>query len=499
MKFSNHRKISCIIFSIFTVICISLLISITACKQKAPEIETFAVQRGDITESISASGSVDSAEIKNYGVRESAEILEILKKANTFKKGDLLIKIDNSRANLLLSQSDQNLILAQQAIDIAKINYQAALDANHVAIQLAQSSSDLAEQSTINAYKAIENANILGEASINAAYTAIENANRLAEASINAAYNSLKDANEYLALIKASPLQTDILIAQAEVSAGTAENAYEQAKKNAESQINAAEGAYEQAKESSRSQSDAAEGAYEQALINQSITYWNNINSTLAAQTQINIMKKSIEQAKTQLEISRINYELTKLGIDDYQINAPFDGIVLNANFSKGETANPGLTAITVISSEFVIKSDINETDIAKLITGQEVQLTLDAYPEMSFKGTVSEISPVSKKIAEIVTFEITIKPEDNMKEYLKYGLSANLTVIISKVENVLYAPIQAVYDENNKSYVDVLTQDDEIKKIEVTTGMYNYDFIEIKTGLSEGDMIVTSRLEDLF
>ncbi|MBM3713448.1 MAG: hypothetical protein FJW56_08455, partial [Actinobacteria bacterium] len=198
MKFSNHRKISCIIFSIFTVICISLLISITACKQKAPEIETFAVQRGDITESISASGSVDSAEIKNYGVRESAEILEILKKSNTFKKGDLLIKIDNSRANLLLSQSDQNLILAQQAIDIAKINYQAALDANHVAIQLAQSSSDLAEQSTINAYKAIENANILGEASINAAYTAIENANRLAEASINAAYNSLKDANEYL-------------------------------------------------------------------------------------------------------------------------------------------------------------------------------------------------------------------------------------------------------------------------------------------------------------
>jgi len=462
MKTLNHTKTGCVISVIFTLFLIFILINFTACKQKAPEIETFPVQRGDIIESISASGFVDSAEVKNYVVRESAEILEILKKSDTFKKGDTLIKIDNSRAVLLLNQADQNLILARQAIDIAKINYQAALNANHVAVQLSQSSSDLAEQSAMNAYKAIENANILGEASI------------------SAAYNAMEDANNYLKKVKESPFSTELQIAQAESS------------------LHAAEGAYEQAKESSRSQSDAAEGAYEQALINQSITYWNNINSTLTAQIQINIMKKSIEQAEIQLEISRINYELTKLGTNDYQINAPFDGIVLNVNFSKGEIANPAMTAITIISDEFVIKSDINETDIAKLKTGQEVQLTLDAYPEMSFKGTVSDISSISKKIAEIVTFEIIIKPEEKMKEYLKYGLSANIIVIISKVENVLYVPIQSVYEEEGKSYVDILTGDGEIKKIEVTTGMYNYDYIEIKLGLSEGDIIVTSRLEDM-
>ncbi|MBM3713772.1 MAG: efflux RND transporter periplasmic adaptor subunit, partial [Actinobacteria bacterium] len=332
----------------------------------------------------------------------------------------------------------------------------------HVAVQLSQSSSDLAEQSAMNAYKAIENANILGEASI------------------RSAYNAMEDANNYLKKVKESPFSTELQIAQAESS------------------LHAAEGAYEQAKESSRSQSDAAEGAYEQALINQSITYWNNINSTLTAQIQINIMKKSIEQAETQLEISRINYELTKLGTDDYQINAPFNGVVLNANFSEGETANPAMAAITIISDEFVIKSDINETDIAKLKTGQEVQLILDAYPEMSFEGTVSEISSISKKIAEIVTFEIIIKPEEEMKNYLKYGLSANITVIISKVENVLYVPIQSVYEEEDKSYVDILTGDGQIKRTEVTTGMYNYDYIEIKSGLSEGDMIVTSRIEDM-
>ena len=458
------KEIINMVFSIFIFILILVvfLINITACRQKAPEVETFTVRRGDIIESVSATGSVDTTEMKNYSVKESAKVLEILKKNEVFKKGDILIKIDDSRANLLLNQADQNLILAQQAIDIAKINYQAALDANHVAIQLAQSGNDLAEQSAMNAYKAIEDANILAEASIESAYTAME------------------DANNYLKKIKESPLSTEAQIAQAESS------------------LHSAEGAYEQAKESARSQSDAAEGAYEQALINQSITYWNNINSTLAAQSQIQIMKKSIKQAETQLEISKINYELTKLGMDDYQIYAPFDGIVFNSNFSKGETASPGIAAITIISNEFVIKSDINETDIAKLKEGQDVQLTLDAYPDMSFNGKISEISPVSKNIAEIVTFEITIKPEEKMMQYLKYGLSANITIIISKVENVLYVPIQAVYDENGKSYVDVLTKDSEIKKIDVTTGMYNYDYIEIKSGLSEGDTIVTSRIEDL-
>ena len=483
-KTLNNKKIHLAIIIIFILITFAFPAIITACRQKAPEIETFSIQRGDIIESVSATGSVDSAEIKNYGVKESAEIIEILKKSETFKKGEILIKIDNSKTNLLLSQAEQNLILAQQAIDIAKINYQQALDANHVAIQLAESSNNLAEQSTMNAYKALEDANILGEASINAAYTAIEDANSLAQASIEAAYNALEDANEYLEKVKASPFATDTMIAQAEVNVGTAEGSYEQAKESAGSQINSAEGAYEQAKETSRSQSDSAEGAYEQALINQSITYWNNINSTQTAQTQIKIMKKSIGQAETQLEISRINYDITNLDMDDYQIYAPFDGIVLNANFSIGETASPGVAAITVISNEFIIKADINETDVTKLKIDQEVEITLDAYPEMNFKGTISEISPISKNIAEIITFEITIKPDDAMKEYLKYGLSANLTIIISKIENVLYAPIQAVYEENGKNYVDVLTEEGDIIKVEVVTGKYNYDYIEIKSGL---------------
>ncbi len=98
--------------------------------------------------------------------------------------------------------------------------------------------------------------------------------------------------------------------------------------------------------------------------------------------------------------------------------------------------------------------------------------------------------------MAGIVSFEIKVKPDDSAQSYLKYGLSASVTIIISKVENILYAPLQSVYEENNKKYVDVLTENNESKKVEITTGNYNYDYIEIKSGLTEGDEIIISKIE---
>ncbi|MCG2788506.1 MAG: efflux RND transporter periplasmic adaptor subunit [Actinomycetia bacterium] len=437
-----------------------IVISFTACRKAAPKFETFKVERGDIVESVTASGSVDSSEVKNYSLQVSGKVLDVLKKGETFKSGQVLISVDNRRNEILVSQAEKSLAVAENSLKIAKINYQQALNANHVAIQLSQSNTKIAEQSVQNAYKALEDANILTDASINSAYIAIEN------------------AKNYLAEVKSSPLSTPAVIAQAEGN------------------VSSAEGAYEQAKESARSQTDAANSAYKQALANQSASYWNNINSAQTAQTQIKLTGANIKQAQTQLDLSNINLELTKLELDKNQISAPFDGIVSSSTFSDGEFAGTGMTAISVISSQFIIKADINETDISKLNPGQKVEITLDAYLDKLLQGEIAEISPISKNLAGIVSFEIKIKPDDSSQSYLKYGLSANITIIISKVENVLYAPIQSVYEESGKKYVDVLTENNESKKVEITTGNYNYDYIEIKSGLAEGDQIITSKIE---
>ena len=453
-KKSTALKVLSLIFMISIMI-----LNLAGCRKEKIQFETFTVIKGDIVETVSSTGNVDSTEKRSYSPGQSAKVLEILKSGQVFKKGDILIKIDDTKADLLISQSEQNLALAEQAISIAKLNYHSALDANHVAVQLAQSNNDFAEQAALNAYMALEDANTLGQANIDAA---------------NDAINS---ANTYLDEVKKSALSTDAMIAQAEGSLSSAENAYEQAK------------------EAARSQSDTAEGAYQQSLNNQSITYWNTVNSLEVAASQISLMQKNIQQAEIQLELSNISLELAKLELDNYQVNAPFEGIVLSSNFSEGEIAGPGVPAISIISDSFIIKSDINETDIPILAVGQEVAITLDAYPEMIFGGIISEISPVSKNTAGIITFEVTIKPEESAKEYFRYGFSANITIEITKIENILYIPLQAIYEENSKKYVDVLSETDVITKTEVTTGNYNYDYIEIKSGLSEGDVVITSNV----
>ncbi len=435
-----------------------MLTGLSGCSgSESQEIETFTVLRGDIVESITSTGAVDAREMRNYSLTQSAKVLEIIEKGKEFKKGDTLIRIDDSKNKLYVSQAETNLELAGKSIEMAKINYQSALDANHVAVQLVESNNNLAATSTQNAFKAMEGANTM------------------ADANIRAARNAISNAEFYMDEIEDDPYSTTSLEAQAEVN------------------IESAEDAYKQAKESSQAQTNSAEGAYNQALINQSITYWSGINSLETALAQIKLMSKSIEQAELQYELSKINIELVETDSDNYSILAPFDGIVFNSNFAEGETAGPGVAAISVISKDLLVKSDINETDITKLSIDQESELTFDAYPELSFKGKITDISPLSENIAGIVSFEITVEPDKEAVSYLKYGLSVNLSVIISKVENVLYIPIQSVYSDNGKSYVDKIDEKNVIEKVEITTGNYNYDYIEVKSGLAEGDTVVIS------
>ncbi|MBN1298234.1 MAG: hypothetical protein JW997_00955, partial [Actinobacteria bacterium] len=108
----------------------------------------------------------------------------------------------------------------------------------------------------------------------------------------------------------------------------------------------------------------------------------------------------------------------------------------------------------------------------------------------------IIKISPLSKNIAGIISYEIELEPDESARDYLKHGLSASLNITIADTVNVLYIPVQSVYEEDGKSFVDLLVGEMEVKKTEITTGNYNYDYVEIKSGLSEGDIVILSSLE---
>jgi len=474
---------------IITIIAVAS-ISLSACKafgDTAGLLETFEVTRGDIIQTVSASGYVDSAASHSYFLPASGKVTFTLDEGDLFGKGDLLFEVDSSRQALLVAQAEENINISREALELARINYQQALDANHIAVQLAGLNEDLAEQATQSAYSSLGSANELANDSVKSASTALENTRSVSSLLIESARVAWVGAKEVLTALGVAGNPT------AQANANNALANYETVKAQQQANIDSAEGTYETTKEQNQSSVNSAQSAYEQSLLNQSSTSWTNLSSTQSAEAQIAITAKNISQAETQLRLSEISLELVKLDTDNSVIYAPYDGIVLSSGYSLGEYASPGMAAISVVSSDFVIKAEVNETDIASLKTGQEAVIRLDAYYDSEFYGKITRISPISGNIGGVVSFEITVEPEKENSPELLYGMSASLDITTSGAKNVLYVPIQYIYEEDSRTYVDLLNEDGTTERKEVTTGAFSYDYIEIKSGLAEGDTVSVS------
>ena len=480
------------------IIIIIAMFNLLACRASGDDqedSETFEVTRGDVIQTVNTSGYIVSETENSYSLMTSGKVTYCLEKGDTFKNGDVLIEIDTSRLKLLVAQAEENMSAAENSLSLARLNYQQALDANHIAIQLAEINASLAEQASQSAYKALENANDLAKKSADSASTALVNSRNIANQSIQSAKIAWDEAEKILVEANKSGLPS-YQIAQYEANANNAEANYEAVKAQYNANIDTAEGTYESTQSQSSSSTDTAQSSYEQLLLNQSSTYWTNLSYTQSAARQIEITAKNIAQAESQLELSRINLDLVNLDVDNSIIYAPYDGIVLSSAYNQGEYAGPGVPAISIISSAFIIKAEVNETDIVNLKVGQNALIRLDAYYENVFGGKITEISPISTNIGGVVSFELTVKPDAADVPTLLYGLSASLDIVTSSAEDVLYVPVQSVFEENGKSYVNISGEDGEVEKVEVTTGIYNFDFIEIKSGLDEGAIILISPIQ---
>lgn len=460
MKIKIIKKIFFLTVTITTIII--ALLNLSACNafgNNTVDLETFKVTRGDIVQTISASGYIDSTSTHNYSLSTTGKVKYTLDKGDKFASDDLLFEIDSERQALLVSQAQENVNISEDSLELAQIGYQQALDANHIAVQLSEINKELAEQTTQSAYTAMVGTEDIANNLIASARTARDEAERILEEAKN------------------DPMVTDTQLAQFEANLA-----------NSEANYNAV-------KAQQNSSKSSAQSGFEQSQLSQSSSYWTSLGNTQAARSQIDIARKSIDQAEKQLALSQISLELSEMDMDSYTIYAPYDGIVLSSSYSPGEYASPGVPAISIIEKDFVVKAEVNETDVVNLKEGQEVEVRLDAYYDYKFEGRIIQISPISSNIGGVVSFEVMVELDTQNGPEVLYGFSASLDITTSSVDDVLYVPIQYVYEDDSISYVDVLTQEGDKIKTEVTTGISNYDLVEIKSDLSEGDIVTTSSI----
>ncbi len=411
-------------------------------------IEIFELETGDIIQLVATTGLVDSSTQNYYSLQVSGEIISAVKKGDSFKKGDLLIELDNSDAMDQLEQIATDIMDAESSLKIAGMNYQSALDSNHIAVQLAGLNTAASERST------------------QSALISLESANRSAELSLESALSALANAQTVQA-------------------------------------VESAENTVETVKSSNYASTGQAETSYEQSIDNQSTNFWNNLSSLQSTEAQIELTAENLKQTGLAVEAAKKELEEVGENLQDYKFYAPYDGVVLSSDFRTGEQAG-GSSILTLISNEFIVKVTVSENDIFKISEGVEALITFDAYSNMEFDGRVIEIIPISVNDGGITSFEVLIEFETGEDIDIYYGLSANASIITQKAEDVLYVPIQSVYKEDGKSFVDLLTTFDvepenireAIKQVEITTGINDYLYIEVISGLNEGDIIVTSRIK---
>lgn len=496
-----------LIIPLFISSCMGIRTPLTAQEEKEEGMELFTVKKGDIYQTVDITGFVDAEQENTYVLRVSGEIISALQKGDFFNKGDVLIEVDSSDAVNNIEDIEKNLEIAKNSLAQSKINYQDALDKNHIAIQLADIDKEKAALSSESALLSFKEASKLADKSSESAQLAVETSQtafntsqiskQQAEQNLEYAQNALEDA-------KADSSTSDQEIMQLEDNVKTAEKNLTKAElslQSSELSLQQAENSLSESIIQSESQEESAEISYKQALKNQSSTYWSTLENMQSAEKQMQIAKLNMKKAEIDLEMAELELELANDELENYNVTAPYDGIVTSTDCKTSQYSSNG--SISIIRDDFLFNATVDETLIPNILEGDKAIIDLDAYPDTEFEGEVERIIPVFTDEDGIISYEVLIRADVPENINLLYGLSANISIVADKAEGVLYVPIQSVYKENGKSYVDILAavrrddiQEEPVKKVEVSIGINDYYNIEITSGLKEGDKVITSRIE---
>ncbi len=185
------------------------------------------------------------------------------------------------------------------------------------------------------------------------------------------------------------------------------------------------------------------------------------------------------------------------------EIVAPMDGTVIQRGIEPGEVVTPGVQAtfegkslLTVANlNTLVVKTDLNQIDVAKIKLGQKVTLVLDALPGKTYQASISKIAAASiipkDKPFDVFPTEAALAKSDGL---IKPGMTADVRVHVETKQGVLSLPIEAVRKEKGKSYITLVTalkNKQSQKQIEVETGVRSDRDVEIRSGLTEGARVL--------
>jgi RND family efflux transporter MFP subunit len=221
------------------------------------------------------------------------------------------------------------------------------------------------------------------------------------------------------------------------------------------------------------------------------------------AQAQLDLLlagprEEQVQAAQAAVDQACVAMDQAQLHLKKATLTAPADSTVATLRIEPGEWASPGQPVI-VLSDLAAMEVDVNldETDVAEVMVGQNARLMVDAFPGVELTGEVTTIAPVAQVQAGVVLYPVTIRlklaepsTDAGRLPTLRAGMTADVTIITANREDALIVPLRAVKTEGEHAYIDRLVGG-QVERAEVKLGMMTETEVEVTSGVTEGDVVV--------
>lgn len=220
--------------------------------------------------------------------------------------------------------------------------------------------------------------------------------------------------------------------------------------------------------------------------------------------------QKDYEVAKMAYEKSQADRVRAAKNLTYAEITAPIDGIVVSREVEEGQTvvSSMNVASLYVIADldHMQVVGAVDEADIGQVKVGQHVSFTVDAYPEDTFTGTVTQVRISPTTTNNVVTYEVIVSTT-NPDHKLIPGMTANLSIYTLELENTIAVPLKALKFEpmqgeegsklptpvplkNNTENSVWVVRDGKLMQTAVSLGMKNSVYQQITSGLKQGDQV---------
>lgn len=509
-----------------------------------------AVEKGTIIASVSGSGKVSTSDQMDIKPKASGDIIWVgVKAGDVVRAGQTIAQIDSTTARQAIADAEQTLTQAklqyQKDSAQAPIDYQKSIEAVDDAKKTLNTTYNDTFNSVSDAYLALptvmtglqntiystdlsanksqSNLDVIKGTFINSSsdYEVINTISNIAERDYK-----LARAQYDLSLAQYKLLTRYSASAELEKTLNDSVNTMTSIAQSLQSILNLLDTTIDRVTQQNRN----IDGKIT-ALRSNAQTYLSTTNSKLSAllsqQKSIDSSKKTIRDNERNLEILKIgntngdnpislqssansianqerNLQEQKDNLSYYNISSPFSGTLATLNIKKYDSVSTGTNVATLIANQKIAELSLNEVDVAKIKIGDKVTLTFDAIENFTLTGKVTEINAIGTVSQGVVSYTLKIS-FDSQDDRIKSGMTVNASIQTNVKQDVLIVSSSAVKSQNSASFVLVFnpaltnvggTQGVLSKiaptQVKVTTGISDDTNVEILSGLSEGQQIVT-------